>query len=101
MNRLLIVLLILFLGSSCESWIDVKPENQVTYTNFFEDEKDVEGAAFQMFAAECAYIGCEGDYLKWQGILADEWSDTYNAPRLGRFADLAGGWGGGALEAFV
>lgn len=93
MNRLLTILLILFLGSSCESWLDVKPENQVTFTNFFEDEKDVEGAVLQMFAMESASIGCEGDYLKWQGILADEWSDTYNAPRLGRFSDLAGGWG--------
>ena len=83
MNRLLIILSILFLFSSCDSWIDVKPENQVTYTNYFETEKDVEGAAFQMFAAECAYIGCEGDYLKWLGILADEWTDTYNASRLG------------------
>ena len=98
MNRLLIILLISFLGSSCESWLDVKPENQVTYTNFFEDEKDVEGAAFEMFATEAAYIGCEGDYLKWQGILADEWSDTYNAPRLGRFSDLAGGWGDGGWK---
>ena len=62
MNRLLIILLISFLGSSCESWLDVKPENQVTYTNFFEDEKDVEGAAFEMFATEAAYIGCEGDF---------------------------------------
>ncbi|MFR4036571.1 MAG: RagB/SusD family nutrient uptake outer membrane protein [Butyricimonas faecalis] len=93
MNRLLIILSILFLFSSCDSWIDVKPENQVTYTNYFETEKDVEGAAFQMFAAECAYIGCEGDYLKWLGILADEWTDTYNAPRLGRASDLANGWG--------
>ena len=83
----------MFLFSSCDSWIDVKPENQVTYTNYFETEKDVEGAAFQMFAAECAYIGCEGDYLKWLGILADEWTDTYNAPRLGRASDLANGWG--------
>lgn len=93
MNRLLIILSVLFLSSSCDSWIDVEPENQVTYTNFFEDEKDVEGAAFEMFATECAYIGCEGDYLKWVGILADEWSDTYNVPRLGRPSDLANGWG--------
>ena len=50
MNRLLIILSVLFLGVSCDSWIDVKPENQVTYTNYFEDEKDVEGAAFEMFA---------------------------------------------------
>ena len=71
----------------------MKPENQVTYTNYFETEKDVEGAALQMLAAECAYIGCEGDYLKWLGILADEWSDTYNGPRLGRVSDLASGWG--------
>lgn len=93
MNRLLQILSILFLFSSCDSWIDVLPENQVTYTNYFETEKDVEGAAFQMFAAECAYVGCEGDYLKWLGILADEWTDTYNAPRLGRASDLANGWG--------
>ena len=85
----------MFLGVSCDSWIDVKPENQVTYTNYFEDEKDVEGAAFEMFATECAYIGGEGDYLLWLGVLADEWSDTYNAPRLGRASDLAGGLGGG------
>lgn len=93
MNRLLTILLILFLGSSCESWLDVKPENQVTFTNFFENEKDVEGAVLQMFATETAYIGGEGDYLKWQGILADEWSYIYNAPRLGRFSNLAEGWG--------
>lgn len=93
MNKLLIILPILFLFFSCDSWIDVKPENQVTYTNYFETEKDVEGAALQMLAAECAYIGCEGDYLKWLGILADEWSDTYNGPRLGRVSDLASGWG--------
>ena len=91
MNKLLIILPILFLFFSCDSWIDVKPENQVTYTNYFETEKDVEGAALQMLAAECAYIGCEGDYLKWLGILADEWSDTYNGPRLGRVSDLASG----------
>ena len=54
MNKLLIILPILFLFFSCDSWIDVKPENQVTYTNYFETEKDVEGAALQMLAAECA-----------------------------------------------
>lgn len=97
MNRLLVILLILFLGSSCDSWIDVKPENQVTFTNFFEDEKDVEAAALEMFAVECAYIGSE-DYLKWLGVLADEWSDTYDAPRLGQATVIAQGYGSAAWK---
>lgn len=88
----------MFLSVSCDSWIDVKPENQVTFTNYFEDEKDVEGATLELFATECAYIGCEGNYMKWIGILADEWTETYNAPRLGRASDLASGWGGAAWK---
>ena len=81
MNRLFIILLTLFLGS-CDSWLDVKPENQVTFTNYFEDEKDVEGAVLQLFAAESVFLAGENDWQKWVGILADEWSSTYMAPRL-------------------
>ena len=45
-KRLYIILLLGFTGmlSGCEEWIDMKPENSVTFGNAFESERDIEAA---------------------------------------------------------
>ena len=45
-KQLYIILLLGFIGilSGCETWIDFKPENSVTFGNAFETERDVEAA---------------------------------------------------------
>ena len=45
-KRLYIILLLGFAGilSGCEEWIDLKPENSVTFGNAFETERDIEAA---------------------------------------------------------
>ena len=49
-KRLYIILLLGFTGmlSGCEEWIDMKPENSVTFGNAFETERDIEAALFGM-----------------------------------------------------
>ena len=49
-KRLYIILLLGFTGmlSGCEEWIDMKPENSVTFGNAFETERDIEAALLGM-----------------------------------------------------
>ena len=49
-TRLYIILLLGFTGilSGCEEWLDMKPENSVTFGNAFETERDVEAALLGM-----------------------------------------------------
>ena len=44
MRKLYILLIIAFLAGACEDWIEMTPENSVTFDNAFETEKDVESA---------------------------------------------------------
>ena len=46
MRKLYILLIIAFLAGACEDWIEMTPENSVTFDNAFETEKDVESALF-------------------------------------------------------
>ena len=49
-KRLYIILLLGFtwILSGCEEWIDMKPENSVTFGNAFETERDIEAALLGM-----------------------------------------------------
>ena len=49
-KRLYIILLLGVTGilSGCEAWIDLKPENSVTFGNAFETERDIEAALLGM-----------------------------------------------------
>lgn len=79
--RYLIFIITICLFSSCDDWLDVKPENSVTYSNFFQDETDLEAIAVEIHAHLSAYIIGDGEAQLWTGLMADEWSDTYTTIR--------------------
>ena len=76
-KRLYIILLLGFTGmlSGCEEWIDMKPENSVTFGNAFESERDI----------EAALLGIEQNVrsnmtaASWQPQTYGEYSD-YHSP---------------------
>ena len=35
-----------FMMCACEEWVELKPENSVTFENAFDTEKDIEAALF-------------------------------------------------------
>ena len=72
MRKLYILLIIAFLAGACEDWIEMTPENSVTFDNAFETEKDVESALFateQNVRFELTTWGC------WQPWMRGEFSD--------------------------
>lgn len=80
MKNLLIIICICML-TSCDNWLDVKPENSVTYSNFFEDETDLEAITTEIHAHLSAYVVDVSEPQMWVGMLADEWTDTYTTTR--------------------
>lgn len=50
MKRLLYIVYGLLLFGSCNSVLDVQPENSVTYKNFFQNEEDVHSVYVQMYS---------------------------------------------------
>lgn len=77
------LLYLLFAGLlfSCNDWLDIKPENSVTYTNFFQDETDLEAVVTQINAYSSAYMVGIVEHQMWLGMLADEWTNTYESTR--------------------
>lgn len=65
----------LFTGllSGCDSWLDVVPENSVTYANFFENETELEAIVTEYNAHIVAFLMDPADLQINLGILADEW----------------------------
>lgn len=43
---IILALLVAFITQSCEDWIELRPENSVTFENAFDTEKDIEAALF-------------------------------------------------------
>ncbi|MFR4039450.1 MAG: hypothetical protein ACLTZT_18230 [Butyricimonas faecalis] len=43
---LFLTLLGAFMLYACEEWVELKPENSVTFENAFDTEKDIEAALF-------------------------------------------------------
>lgn len=81
-KRLYIILLLGFTGilSGCEEWIDMKPENSVTFGNAFETERDVEAALFGM--EQSVRVNMTAD--PWNPQIYGEYSDF----RFSHFIDL-------------
>ena len=44
----IILFVFLFAGTGCSSWINVEPENSVTYENYFKSEKDAQALLFTL-----------------------------------------------------
>ena len=72
-KRLYIMLLLGFIGmlSGCEAWIDLKPENSVTFGNAFETERDIEAAL--LGTEQCVRIDMTAG--SWQPQTYGEYSD--------------------------
>ena len=72
-TRLYIILLLGFTGilSGCEEWIDLKPENSVTFGNAFETERDVEAALLGMEQS----VRVNMTVAPWQPQTYGEYSD--------------------------
>ena len=43
---IILTFLVAFITLSCEDWIELRPENSVTFENAFDTEKDIEAALF-------------------------------------------------------
>lgn len=50
MRRLLHIICGLLLCTSCDNFLDVQPENSVTYKNFFQTEEDINSVYVQMYS---------------------------------------------------
>ena len=72
-TRLYIILLLGFTGilSGCEEWLDMKPENSVTFGNAFETERDVEAALLGMEQS----VRVNMTVAPWQPQTYGEYSD--------------------------
>ena len=72
-KQLYIILLLGFTGmlSGCEEWIDLKPENSVTFGNAFETERDIETALFGMEQS----VRVNMTAASWQPQTYGEYSD--------------------------
>ena len=72
-KRLYIILLLGFTGiwSGCEEWIDMKPENSVTFGNAFETERDIEAVLLGMEQS----VRVNMTAASWQPQTYGEYSD--------------------------
>lgn len=76
----LLLVALLFSLSSCHYMLDVTPENAVTFTNYFEDEKDLEAITYDMhyYLKRNPYFYTE----HWKmGEFMDETTNYYQAFR--------------------
>lgn len=62
----------------CEDFIDVRPENSPTYTNYFRTQQDAE-ALLTGLQTRVKAMAAEGYWLDSWGILADK--DPYGSIR--------------------
>lgn len=74
MKRLFIILLFLPL-ISCNSWLDIDPENSVTLTNFFQNENDLQSLHTSMLA-QLKTVCMDKQPYYYMSIDADEQKQT-------------------------
>ena len=86
-KNILIILLGVILNTGCADWIDVQPENSLTYTNFFKTEKDAASLLYNIeiylralpvrfteYGELTKYRYDEREYLP---IITDTWQKEY------------------------
>lgn len=90
MKKLLILILTVMLGGACSDFLDRKPENAVTFNNYFQDENEVQTAVESMHRVfrECfgsvsarlyRHRALPFDYLadNWEKLTYNNFHDTY------------------------
>lgn len=79
----------LVLLSACDNMLDVEPENSVTFTNYFESEKDMNALTIQLHSFFRTKLH-DTDVASYRGLILDELSNTsMNAQRELNFGEVA------------
>lgn len=88
----IIYIFLLALFCACDNVLDVKPENAMTFTNFFQDEEDVNMMTIQLHSF-FKYKMFEGETMVYRAIYADKVMDSYvlNYRNLNQSAIIQGG----------
>lgn len=95
MKKILYILLI-GLCSACDSWLDVEPENAVTYANYFKDETELEAIVTEINAYMVSWYSNGSPDQVILALLMDEWNDAqqytreWNPIRYARGSSWAG-----------
>lgn len=72
---IILTFLVAFITLSCEDWIELRPENSVTFENAFDTEKDIEAA---LFGTEQS-LRVNMTAASWQPQTRGEYSDYRSA----------------------
>ena len=72
---IILTFLVAFITLSCEDWIELRPENSVTFENAFDTEKDIEAA---LFGTEQS-LRINMTAASWQPQTRGEYSDYRSA----------------------
>lgn len=91
MKRILFLILYMLLLVSCSDFIDRKPENAVTFNNYFQTERDVQTAVVSMHRVFRACFGSVNSRLNrlralpfdeldddWERLTQNNFRDTYD-----------------------
>lgn len=87
MRKFNILLVGILFFCSCDSWIDLKPETDVTYTNFFKTEEDAEAVTMEIFARGRYAFG-EENYHSYMGAIADIIQTGFFSPPIESIREL-------------